>query len=88
MVSDLGVVWLIANVREADAGVLHRGAAISARFAAFPDRVFKGRIDFIAEQISTALPQVEAKHVKAIATLGLDRAPGLENHSGTSSTQI
>ena len=38
-----------------------------------------GRIDFIAEQISTALPQVEAKQVKAIARLGLDRAPGLEN---------
>ena len=38
-----------------------------------------GRIDFIAEQISTALPQIEVKNVKAIATLGLDRAPGLEN---------
>jgi tripartite-type tricarboxylate transporter receptor subunit TctC len=37
-----------------------------------------GRIDFIAEQISTALPQIEARHVKAISTLGLDRAPGLE----------
>jgi tripartite-type tricarboxylate transporter receptor subunit TctC len=38
-----------------------------------------GRIDFIAEQISTALPQVQAGKVKAIATLGLDRAPGLED---------
>ena len=38
-----------------------------------------GRLDFIAEQISTALPQIEGKSVKAIATLGLDRAPGLEN---------
>ena len=38
-----------------------------------------GRIDFVAEQISTALPQIEANTVKAIATLGLDRAPGLEN---------
>jgi tripartite-type tricarboxylate transporter receptor subunit TctC len=38
-----------------------------------------GRIDFIAEQISTALPQIEAKNVKAVVTLGLDRAPGLEN---------
>ena len=38
-----------------------------------------GRIDFIAEQISTALPQIQGKTVKAIATLGLDRAPGLEN---------
>src|SRR5262249_6456947 len=38
-----------------------------------------GRIDFVAEQISTALPQIEGKTVKAIATLGLDRAPGLES---------
>ena len=38
-----------------------------------------GRIDFIAEQISTALPQMQRDMVKAIATLGLDRAPGLEN---------
>jgi tripartite-type tricarboxylate transporter receptor subunit TctC len=38
-----------------------------------------GRIDFMAEQISTALPQIQGDAVKAIATLGLDRAPGLEN---------
>jgi tripartite-type tricarboxylate transporter receptor subunit TctC len=38
-----------------------------------------GRIDFIAEQISTALPQIQGNAVKAIAALGLDRAPGLEN---------
>lgn len=38
-----------------------------------------GRIDFIAEQISTALPQIQGDSVKAIATLGLDRAPGLEH---------
>ncbi len=38
-----------------------------------------GRIDFIAEQISTALPQIQGNTVKAIATLGLDRAPGLED---------
>ena len=37
-----------------------------------------GRIDFIAEQISTALPQIRGGTVKAIVTLGLDRAPGLE----------
>jgi tripartite-type tricarboxylate transporter receptor subunit TctC len=34
-----------------------------------------GRIDFIAEQISTALPQIRAGKVKAIATLALERAP-------------
>jgi tripartite-type tricarboxylate transporter receptor subunit TctC len=37
------------------------------------------RIDFIAEQISTAMPQIQGKTVKALATLGLDRAPGLED---------
>ena len=36
------------------------------------------RIDFVAEQISTALPQIQGGTVKAIATLGLERAPGLE----------
>jgi tripartite-type tricarboxylate transporter receptor subunit TctC len=33
-----------------------------------------GRIDYICEQISTAVPQVKAGTVKAIATLGLSRA--------------
>ena len=37
-----------------------------------------GRIDYIAEQISTGLPQIQGNSVKAIVTLGLDRAPGLE----------
>jgi tripartite-type tricarboxylate transporter receptor subunit TctC len=38
-----------------------------------------GRVDFMAEQISTALPQIQGSKVKALATFGLDRAPGLEN---------
>jgi tripartite-type tricarboxylate transporter receptor subunit TctC len=38
-----------------------------------------GRLDYIAEQIPTALTQIRGDKVKAIATLGLARAPGLEN---------
>ncbi len=38
-----------------------------------------GRIDYMAEQISTATPQIKGGAVKAYATLGLDRGPGLEN---------
>jgi tripartite-type tricarboxylate transporter receptor subunit TctC len=38
-----------------------------------------GRIDFMAEQISTALPQIQGGKVKALVTLGLDRAPGQED---------
>jgi tripartite-type tricarboxylate transporter receptor subunit TctC len=38
-----------------------------------------GRIDFITEQISTATPLIKGGTLKAYATLGLDRGPGLEN---------
>lgn len=38
-----------------------------------------GRLDYLTDQISTALPQIQAGAVKALATLGVDRAPGLEN---------
>ena len=36
-----------------------------------------GRIDFMCEQISTALPQIQAGVVKAIATLGPARSSAL-----------
>ena len=38
-----------------------------------------GRLDYMLEQISTATPQIKGGNVKAYATLGLDRGPGLEN---------
>ncbi len=38
-----------------------------------------GRLDYICEQISTALPLIQGNRVKAVATLGLSRAPGLAN---------
>jgi tripartite-type tricarboxylate transporter receptor subunit TctC len=47
--------------------VPYRGAAI-----AMQDLV-GGRLDYIAEQISTAVPQIQGGSVKAIALLGLER---------------
>jgi tripartite-type tricarboxylate transporter receptor subunit TctC len=38
-----------------------------------------GRIDYMAEQISTATPQIKAGAVKAYVTFGPNRGPGLEN---------
>jgi tripartite-type tricarboxylate transporter receptor subunit TctC len=38
-----------------------------------------GRLDYMAEQISTATPQIKSGAVKAYATFGIDRGPGLEN---------
>ena len=37
-----------------------------------------GRVDYTAEQISTALPQIRGGKIKVLATFGLDRAPDLE----------
>jgi tripartite-type tricarboxylate transporter receptor subunit TctC len=53
--------------------VPYRGAA-----PAMQDMI-AGRIDYMAEQISTALPQIQSGNVKAIAALGIDRAPGLDD---------
>jgi tripartite-type tricarboxylate transporter receptor subunit TctC len=53
--------------------VPYRGAAVAMQ------DLLAGRLDYIAEQISTALPQIRAGNVKAIATLGPERAPGLPN---------
>jgi len=52
--------------------VPYRGSALAVQ------DLIAGRIDFMADQISTALPHIRGRTVKAIATLGLQRAPGLE----------
>jgi tripartite-type tricarboxylate transporter receptor subunit TctC len=51
--------------------VPYRGAAVAMQ------DLLAGRLDFVCEQISTALPQIRAGSVRAIATLGPERAPGL-----------
>ena len=55
-----------------------RTCPIAAPAPAMQDLI-GGRLDFVAEQISTALPQIQGNALKAIATLGLDRAPGLDD---------
>src|SRR5262249_52108581 len=52
--------------------VPHRGSAPGV-----PEFI-GGRTDFRAQQVFSALPQIQGGTVKAIATLGLERAPGLE----------
>jgi tripartite-type tricarboxylate transporter receptor subunit TctC len=52
--------------------VPYRGSALAVQ------DLIAGRIDFMTDQISTALAQIRGQTVKAIATMGLERAPGLE----------
>jgi membrane fusion protein, heavy metal efflux system len=50
-ISNLSTVYLIANVREADAPLMHVGDPVEVRVLAFPDRVFKAKISWIAASI-------------------------------------
>lgn len=50
-ISNLSTVWLIANVREDDAPFVRVGDAVNVRLHAFPGRVFKAHISYVAPMI-------------------------------------
>lgn len=50
-IGDLSTVWLIANVREEDAPQMHVGDPAEVRVLAFPGRVFKAKITYVAPSI-------------------------------------
>jgi membrane fusion protein, heavy metal efflux system len=47
-VADPTNVWLLANVRESDAGVVKPGQAVEVHVLAYPKRVFKARVTYVA----------------------------------------
>jgi membrane fusion protein, heavy metal efflux system len=50
-ISNLSTVWLIANVREDDAPFVRVGDAVNVRLHAFPGRVFKAKVSYVAPMI-------------------------------------
>jgi Cu(I)/Ag(I) efflux system membrane fusion protein len=46
-VTDLSSVWVIADVFEQDIGLVRTGSRAGMRFAAYPERIFEGRITYI-----------------------------------------
>jgi membrane fusion protein, heavy metal efflux system len=50
-IGNLSTVWLVANVREADAGVVKIGTEAEVRVPAYPGRVFKAKISWVAASI-------------------------------------
>lgn len=50
-IGDLSTVWLVANVREVDTPLIRKGAPVEVRVLAFPGRVFKAKLDYIASSI-------------------------------------
>src|SRR6516164_518131 len=50
-ISDLSTVYLIANVREVDAPLMHVGLPLELRVLAYPGQVFKGKVSYVAPSI-------------------------------------
>ena len=57
-VSDLHRVWLVANVREADAAEVRRGAEMEARVPALPGRVFRARVTYVGAVVDANIRRV------------------------------
>ena len=53
-ISDLSSVWLIANVREADAGLVRLGDPMDVHVLAYPDRVFHAKVTYIGPSVDPA----------------------------------
>jgi cobalt-zinc-cadmium efflux system membrane fusion protein len=49
VVGNSRTVWLVANVKETDGSRVQLGQPLEFRLSAFPDRVFTGKVDYVAE---------------------------------------
>jgi membrane fusion protein, heavy metal efflux system len=69
-IGDLSTVWLVANVREADAPYVRRGQPVEVRVLALPDRVFKADLTYVAPGVDPATRRL-AVHAQITNAEGL-----------------
>jgi membrane fusion protein, heavy metal efflux system len=50
-VADVSTMWMLANVAESDSPALHVGQEVKVSVAAFPDKVFEGRVSTIGSMV-------------------------------------
>ena len=50
-IADPSNVWLLANVRETDAGLVHLGQAVEVHVLAYPRRPFRARVTYVAAEL-------------------------------------
>jgi cobalt-zinc-cadmium efflux system membrane fusion protein len=70
MVADLATLWVVIDVYEKDISRLKIGAGVKASVTAFPDKIFKGRVSYIADV-------VDEKTRTEKARVTIDNASGL-----------
>jgi len=60
-IADTSTMWMVANIVENDAPFLQIGQSVSVRVAAFPDRIFKGKIIVLGAAIDPNTRRVIAR---------------------------
>ena len=50
-IGNLSTVWLLANVREEDAPLMHVGAPVEVRVLAYPGQLFKAKLTYVAPSV-------------------------------------
>jgi membrane fusion protein, heavy metal efflux system len=64
-VSDVSTMWMLASVPEADIPLLRLGEDVEIHVAAYPDRVFKGKITNIGASVDPNTHRIQVRsHVK------------------------
>src|ERR1700730_28093 len=62
-IADPTSVWLLANVRESDAGLVRWGQAVEVRVLAYPKRAFKARVTYVAALVDPATHRLPVRAV-------------------------
>jgi cobalt-zinc-cadmium efflux system membrane fusion protein len=52
-IADPSSVWLLANVRETDVGLVRLGQSVEVRVLAYPNRAFKARVTYVAALVDS-----------------------------------
>jgi cobalt-zinc-cadmium efflux system membrane fusion protein len=60
-ISDLSTVWLVGNLREADAPHARLGQAVQVRVNAVPDRVYAAKLNYIASAVDPITRRVTVR---------------------------
>jgi cobalt-zinc-cadmium efflux system membrane fusion protein len=62
-IADPASVWLLANVREADAAVVHVGQAVDVAVLAYPERTFRAQLTYVSPSVDSATHRLAVRAV-------------------------
>lgn len=62
-IADPASVWLLANVRESDAGLVRLGQAVEVHVLAYPKRAFRARVTYVAAVVDPVTHRLPVRAV-------------------------